>query len=74
MSGGSVDRAVTGSSSTPLRVGDMLNRVNGVSLSGMSVSDLSRLVKGPHGSRVVLEFYSLLDSSLHTLEVHRVCE
>ena len=74
VSGGSVDRAVTGSSSTPLRVGDMLNRVNGVSLSGMSVSDLSRLVKGPHGSRVVLEFYSLLDSSLHTLEVHRVCE
>ena len=75
VAGGSVDRAVGGGSATrPLQEGDILTRVDGSSLSGMSIADLSSLVKGPHGSRVVLEFYSALDSSLHTLTVDRVCE
>jgi len=71
--GDSVDRAIGSSSSTPLQVGDILTRVDGSSISGMSILELSKLVKGPHGSRVTVEFYSLSDSSLHTLTVDREC-
>jgi hypothetical protein len=72
--GDAVDRAVGRSSSTSLQSGDILTRVDGSLISGMSISELSKLVKGPRGSRVTLEFYSLLDSSLHTLTVDRDCE
>ena len=57
-----------------VQVGDILVSINGISPAGTSAAALSKLVKGAHGSHVMLHFHSIADATVHAMSIERICE
>jgi C-terminal processing protease CtpA/Prc len=57
-----------------VKVGDILVSINGISPAGTSAAALSKLVKGAHGSHVMLHFHSIADATVHAISFERICE
>jgi C-terminal processing protease CtpA/Prc len=52
-----------------VQVGDILVSINGISPAGTSAAALSKLVKGAHGSHVMLHFHSIADATVHAISI-----
>jgi len=53
------------------QVGDILVSINGISPAGSSAAALSKLVKGAHGSHVMLHFHSIADATVHAISIDK---
>jgi S1-C subfamily serine protease len=54
-----------------LKAGMNVHKVDGISLRGLSLSETTRLIRGPAGSTVQLELYYGVDGEKFTVEVTR---